>query len=82
MNDVQAKLAQLQAKGWTVAALADELDVTHNAVEKWKAGDRYPANAKPVLALLAILAIRKHVPKQRRYAKGSRQAKARETNDS
>lgn len=38
MNEAQTKIAELQEKGWTLAALADELGVTVNAVEKWKAG--------------------------------------------
>ena len=79
MNDIQTKLAELEAKGWTLAALADELDVTPNAVQKWKAGDRYPTNAKTVLAFLTRLATKKRIPKRRRYAKGSRRIK---TNDS
>ncbi len=66
MNDVQAKIVELEARGWTLAALADELEVTHNAVEKWKAGDRHPANAKAVLAMLNEIAKRK-APKKRRY---------------
>ena len=69
MNDIQSRLAELQEKGWTLAALADELGVTINAVEKWKAGDRYPSNAKAVLMLLDQLITRKRVPKQRRYNK-------------
>ena len=81
MNDIRTKLAELEAKGWTLAALADELGVTRNAVEKWKAGDRYPTNAKAVLALLTRLATKKRIPKRRRYAKGSRQVKAMETDD-
>jgi len=70
---VQAKIAQLQDKGWTLAALADELDVTPNAVEKWKSGDRSPSNTKAVLTLLAQLAKRKRIPKKRRYKKDSNQ---------
>jgi len=66
---VQAKIAQLQDKGWTLAALADELDVTPNAVEKWKSGDRNPSNTKAVLILLDQLAKRKRIPKKRRYAR-------------
>ena len=69
MNNIQLDLADLQEKGWTLAALADELGVTVNAVEKWKAGDRYPRNAKAVLMLLGQLALKKRVPKQRRYNK-------------
>lgn len=72
MNDiVQAKIAQLQDKGWTLAALADELDVTSNAVEKWKSGDRNPNNKKGVLMLLDKLVKRKRIPKKRRYHKSS-----------
>lgn len=54
-------------KGWTLAALADELGVTVNAVEKWKAGDRYPTNAKAVLVMLDQIGKRKRTPKKRRY---------------
>ncbi len=69
MNDIQSRLAELQEKGWTLAALADELGVTVNAVEKWKAGNRYPSNAKAILMLLEQLTERKRIPKKRRYAK-------------
>jgi transcriptional regulator with XRE-family HTH domain len=69
MNDIQGKLVELQQKGWTLSSLADELGVTVNAVEKWKAGDRYPRNAKAVLTLLDQIVGRKRIPKQRRYNK-------------
>lgn len=67
MNEVQTKIAELQQKGWTLAALADELGVTVNAVEKWKAGDRQPSNEKAVITLLDQIAKRKRIPKKRRY---------------
>jgi len=67
MNEIQTKLAELQEKGWTLAAIADELEVTVNAVEKWKAGDRQPQNAKAVLMLLDQLMNKKRIPKQKRY---------------
>jgi hypothetical protein len=69
MNDVQTRIAQLQEKGWTLAALADELEVTPNAIEKWKAGDRSPSNLKATLAFLDKLLERKRIPKKRRYNK-------------
>ena len=69
MNPIQLKIQELQEKGWTLAALADEIGVTVNAVEKWKAGDRYPSNAKAVMILLDHVTGRKHIPKQRRYNK-------------
>jgi DNA-binding transcriptional regulator YiaG len=68
MNDIQTKLKELQDKDWTLAAIADELEVTVNAVEKWKAGDRQPRNAKAVLMLLDQLLIKKRIPKKRRYS--------------
>ncbi len=67
MNEIQIKIAELQHKGWTLAALAEELGVTVNAVEKWKAGDRQPANIKAVLALLEKIGAKKRIPKKRRY---------------
>lgn len=69
MNDIQAEIAELEAKKWTLAALADELGITPNAVEKWKAGDRYPTNAKAVLVLMNEINKTKQPPKQRRYGK-------------
>ena len=71
-NPIQIKLAILQEKGWTLAALADELEQKVNTLEKWKAGQRNPANEKAVLIALEILEERKRIPKKRRYAKGSR----------
>jgi transcriptional regulator with XRE-family HTH domain len=69
MNEVQDRIAQLQEKGWTLASLADELGVTPNAVEKWKAGDRYPPLERPVLDALDQLLKRKRIPNKRRYKK-------------
>lgn len=69
MNDVQTAISVLKGKGWTLAALADELGVKVNTVEKWKAGDHQPANAKATLALLDRIGAKKRVPKQRRYRK-------------
>ena len=73
MNDIQEKMAQLQEKRWTLAALADELGQAQVTLEKWKSGERYPANPKAVLALLDRIVAMRRIPKQRRYAPGSRQ---------
>ena len=66
MNDVQEKLSELQAYGWTLASIADELGITSGAVVKWKSGERYPGAARLVLTGLGALAKRRP-PKQRRY---------------
>jgi IS30 family transposase len=72
MNDAQTKIAQLQEKGWTLAAIADELEHTPNAIQKWKAGHRNPRNYKAIVALLDRLIKRRRIPKKRRYSKNSR----------
>jgi DNA-binding transcriptional regulator YiaG len=72
-NEVQSKIAQLVEKGWTLAAISDELGVKPDTVENWKAGRRNPTNAKPILGMMDTLIKKKQIPKQRRYAKGSRQ---------
>ena len=73
MNEVQTCLANLRDKGWTLAAIADELGVTKNAVEKWNVGDRTPANRKSTLEHLGRLLQRQRVPKKRRYSKSINQ---------
>ena len=65
VNEVQRKLADLEEKGWTLAAIARELGVSYNAVQKWKAGDRQPANYHVVLERLEGVCRRKRAPKKR-----------------
>lgn len=71
-SEIQSKIAELVEKGWTLAAIADELGVTSDTVELWRAGKRNPTNAKAVLLMLDKVLKKKRIPKQRRYAKGSR----------
>lgn len=71
-NEIQLRIAQLAEKGWTLAAIADELGVTSDTVELWKAGKRNPTNAKAILAMLVTVLKKKSIPKKKRYAKGSR----------
>jgi hypothetical protein len=55
MNDVQIILSQLRQRGWTLAAIGDELEVPANTIRKWSAGMHYPANAPAVKAALKQL---------------------------
>lgn len=70
MNDVQSRITALQEKGWTLAAIADEVELTVNAVEKWKAGVHSPN--KVTLTFLDQLLTRKRIPAKRRYKKANR----------
>ena len=72
MNDIQTGLVQLRSAGWTLAALADEVGVTRRTLDRWYLGELYPKAARSVLLMLKHLARRKRIPKQRRYAPGSR----------
>jgi len=60
-------LGELQEKGWTLAAIADELGVAANTVVRWHSGDRYPANSAGVKVILGQLLLRRRVPKRKRY---------------
>ena len=72
MEEVRTKLAELQAKGWTLASIGRAIGQSSEAVESWKADKRSPTNSQLVLAELDRLAKRKHIPKKKIYVKGSR----------
>ena len=60
MNNIQGLLNALMQKGWTLAAIANELAVSYSAVRKWSAGMRYPSNAPTVEASLSNLLVKWH----------------------
>ena len=70
MNEVQRRIEKLQSKGWTLVAIANALGNHVNTIEKWKAGDRYPANANSVLFAMDQLAESSPVPGRRSKSKG------------
>ena len=67
MNDIQEKLSELGGKGWTQAAIADELNIHKGTVNRWQLGQTYPPTPKAVLLALDALLKRKRIPKKRRY---------------
>jgi hypothetical protein len=72
-NDkVQAKLAELQQKGWTLANIARGIGQAKGTVESWNQGKRSPANLQSVLASLDNLDKIKRIPKKKVYQKDSR----------
>ena len=66
MNDIQAKLLELKQKGWTMAAVADELDVSHMTVFRWQKGIRSAQNSRSVLYMLESLLQKKRTPRRKR----------------
>ena len=65
-NEVQTRLLELKDKGWTMAAISDELGVTHMTVYRWQKGMRNAENSRSVLHMLDTLMKRSKVPKRRR----------------
>ena len=66
MNEVQLILKDLNKKGWTDAAIADELEVSHMTVFRWQKGLRSAQNSRSVLYSLNALLERKRIPKKKR----------------
>lgn len=69
MNDVQQAVGVLVGKGWSLAAIADELQVHAETVMRWKAGSTYPVNSRPVVLALVALSQRRRIPKRKRYTR-------------
>ena len=72
MNEVQARIAQLESKKWSLVAIADALRAHRNTIGFWKAGTRYPRPDKPILDALDSLLQKNRIPKLKRYTKESR----------
>ena len=66
VNEIQANLFALKDKGWTTAAIADELGVSHMTVFRWRKGMRNAENSRSVIYLLKSLLERKRIPKRKR----------------
>jgi hypothetical protein len=68
-KEVQAKIAILEQKGWTLTNIGRALELKSGTIESWKAGKRSPANPQPVLASLSQLEKVKRIPKKKIYSK-------------
>ena len=69
MDEIQTQLAVLHDKGWSDAAISDELGVSSVTVFRWKSGTRRPENHRSVLLMLRMLGKKKRIPKKRRMFK-------------
>jgi transcriptional regulator with XRE-family HTH domain len=67
MSEIQDKLNELKAKGWTLASIARALGQSHRTIESWNQGVRNPANLKPVFDSLDKLSELKRIPKKKVY---------------
>lgn len=71
MNDVQELLAELEDKGWTLTAIADEFEISRNAVDSWRSGKHLPRQSVIVNRKLERLLGRRWIPKRRRMVRKS-----------
>src|SRR5688572_12798314 len=67
MTEIQDLIAELRAKGWTVAAISDELGVDYYTVYKWQKGIHAPSNTVAISRVLRQLLQQRRIPKRKRY---------------
>jgi hypothetical protein len=68
-TEIRETLAELLRRGWTKAAVADEIGVSWDSISRWMSGRGQPANTRMVLMGLERLLRRTRVPKRRRYTR-------------
>ncbi|MBC8280137.1 MAG: helix-turn-helix transcriptional regulator [Chloroflexi bacterium] len=68
-SELRSLLAQLREKGWTWSAVAEEMHVHRNAIDRWARGERVPQQEFLVVRFLRELAERKTVPPPRLHGR-------------
>ena len=68
-DEIRQQIRELIAGGWTLAAVADKLEIHYTTLARWRNGTRYPENARSVLLALTSLSSETPPPK-RRYPGG------------
>jgi hypothetical protein len=69
MTEINDLIVELRGKGWTVAAIADELGVDYYTIYKWQKGIHAPANPRAVQRVLGELLKQRRIPKRKRYTR-------------
>lgn len=69
-KEVQAKIAVLEQKGWTLINISRALGLKAVTIGSWKSGARSPANLQLVIDKLAELEKKNRVPPKKIYQKG------------
>lgn len=62
LSELRSLLAQLRERGWTWAAVAEEMHVHRNAIDRWARGERVPQIEFLVVRFLKELLEREDVP--------------------
>jgi transcriptional regulator with XRE-family HTH domain len=68
METIPHLIDALLEKGWTIAAIADELGYSRDSIERWRKGSN-PPSSKLVTRGLQDLLRRKRIPKRKRYTR-------------
>jgi hypothetical protein len=66
MGMIQEQIEELLRRGWTIAAIGDELEYSRDSIERWRKGSN-PSSQKVVALGLEDLLRRKRIPKKKRY---------------
>ena len=69
MTEIQVLLTKLRGKGWSIAAIADALQVNYYTIYRWELGATSPSNPAPVSRMLWDMLQHADVPKKRRFKK-------------
>jgi AraC-like DNA-binding protein len=69
MEEIKKMIEELLARGWTIAALSDELAVSRDTVYRWRSGRNPPENPRLVALGLSRLMHRRRIPKRKRYTR-------------
>jgi hypothetical protein len=67
MSEIQQMIEELEKRGWTLAAIARELEVSWKTVYRWKDESRLPHHPKLVALGLERLLQRRRIPKRKMY---------------
>jgi hypothetical protein len=67
MGEIQKMIEDLENRGWTLAAIAREMEVSWKTVHRWKDGSHPPQNPKLVALGLDRLLQRRRIPKRKKY---------------
>jgi transposase-like protein len=69
MDEVQQIISELEERGWTLAAIARELEVSWKTVHRWRNGSGTPHHPRLAVLGLERLLQRRRIPKRKVYTR-------------